>query len=163
MEETHKARVCLSELERQLEAMKMQLRNSGVKHKDIEEAMEKAGLASLLVSARIGVFERLYQDALDRMARMERIREQVKQIQRKEYLKRVEAPQNVVSNLFEFRWDLRAVKSAENHPKHPRHGDVITRTHRLHRPEPRASSLSTDKILITTPLLPSMPYPRRIL
>lgn len=163
MEETHKARVCLSELERQLEAMKMQLRNSGVKHKDIEEAMEKAGLASLLVSARIGVFERLYQDALDRMARMERIREQVKQIQRKEYLKRVVAPQNVVSNLFEFRWDLRAVKSADNTPKHPRQGDVITRTHRLHRPEPRASSLSTDKILITTPLLPSMPHPRRIL
>jgi regulator of extracellular matrix RemA (YlzA/DUF370 family) len=88
MEETARVKICLTELERQLATLQFQLRKSGVKQEQIHTAMLRSGLNNLMRVNRAAVFERLYQDAVDRMKRMEKIREQVKQIQARQFLKK---------------------------------------------------------------------------
>ncbi len=84
MEETQMARSCLNELERQLATLQQLLRNSGVKEEQINSAMNKSGLTKLLESSRVGVFERLYRDAVERMVKMNKIRQLVHEIESKE-------------------------------------------------------------------------------
>lgn len=85
IEETRKVKIGLGELERQIAALQHQLRQSGVKQEHIESALASSGLVHLVQANRVGVFERLYQDALERMVKMEKIRERFKQIQQREY------------------------------------------------------------------------------
>jgi hypothetical protein len=87
-EETKRVKFCLNELERQLAALQFQLRRSGVKQEYIQTALQKSGLTSLMRASRAAVFERLYQDALDRVSRMEKIRQEVHEMQSKYYMRR---------------------------------------------------------------------------
>jgi hypothetical protein len=89
IEETRKVKICLGELERQIAALQHQLRQSGVKQEHIESALASSGLVYLVKSNRVGVFERLYQDALERMVKMEKIRERFKEIQQRENERRI--------------------------------------------------------------------------
>lgn len=88
LDETERVKMCIDELERQLASLQFQLRRAGVKHEHIHTAMMKSGLTNLLRVSRAVVFERLYQDALDRIKRMERIRQQVMEIQQRHYSKK---------------------------------------------------------------------------
>jgi hypothetical protein len=87
IEETRKVKICLGELERQIAALQHQLRQAGVEQHHIESALTRSGLVHLVQSNRVGVFERLYQDALDRMVKMDKIRERFRDIQRAEYMR----------------------------------------------------------------------------
>jgi len=87
IEESRKVKICLGELERQITALQHQLRQAGVSQHHIESALTHSGLVHLVRSNRVGVFERLYQDALNRMIKMDKIRERFREIQRAEYLR----------------------------------------------------------------------------
>jgi hypothetical protein len=88
MEETKRVKYCLNELERQLAALQFQLRRSGVKQEHIRKALAKSGLTTLMQASRSAVFERLYRDAVDRMKRMELVRQQVTEIQARQFIKK---------------------------------------------------------------------------
>ena len=88
IEETKRVKFCLNELEKQLAALQFQLRRSGVRQDHIQSALMKSGLTTLMRASRAAVFERLYQDALDRVSRMEKIRQEVLEMQSKHLLRR---------------------------------------------------------------------------
>ena len=157
--ETQRVKVCLSELERQLASMQFQLRKSGVKHEHIVQAMAHSGLTQFMRANRTGVFERLYQDALNRMIKMEKIREKVRIIESKEYMRKEQVASWSAANVYEFKWDS-AARAVTSHT-----GAHLTSFSRWkHRGEKaRTLSLVPERFLITTPLLSPLLGHRRML
>ena len=166
LDETRRVKMCLGELERQLTSMRLQLQKAGVKNEHIQAAMNHSGLTTLLLNARVGVFERLYQDALDRIARMNRIREQVHIIESREYIRKQTASTNEAGHLFEFRWDSsdRHITTQHQRLPHSAGGWHIPSTNDRWRIKSidRAASLAPEQCLITRAMLPQTSQRRLI-
>ena len=94
MRETEKTKMSLGQLEKQLAMLKLQLKRYGVKEAHIYTAMSRSGLTGLMRANKAGVFERLYQDAFDRVMRMQRIRDQIRAIESQQFQTRVSAETN---------------------------------------------------------------------
>ena len=119
IEETKKAKVCLGELERQLASLQHQLRRSGVKQEHIHAALTNSGLVRLMKVNRVGVFERLYHDAVERMIKMDKIRVKVHEIEEKNFVRKMQGAVQPTLSLFGLSGKEKLVSSPRfNHFHH---------------------------------------------
>ena len=164
MRETEKTKMSLGQLEKQLAILQLQLKRHGVKEAHIHTAMSRSGLTRLMKANKPGVFERLYQDAFNRIVRMQRIRDELRELQSREFCKRISSETNATQKIFEFIPTRPHLIPAGNdsvigrqyfgggwgfptqalcHAKHAGGGNS----------RPRSLSLSINEYLVTTPLV----------
>ncbi len=152
LDETERVKMCIDELETQLASMEFQLRRAGVKHEHIHKAMMKSGLTNLLRGSRAVVFERLYQDAMDRIKRMERIREKVWEIQKRQFNKKFPAS-TMSQEISTLPGDIphsMDIKSS-NKEHHMLRVGLASRIHPITHAFPRARSLDLKRVLKILP------------